>query len=138
MAKGLFKPQHPEKYIGDINRIRYLSSWELKFQYFCDTNPNIIAWGSEEIRIKYFNPVKQKVCDYIPDFFIKYKDSSGNVITEIIEIKPKKECSVTKKSSVYDKVNIAINTQKWTAAKAFCDKAGIKFRVLTEDQLFRK
>jgi hypothetical protein len=138
MANGLFTPQHPEKYLGDPRKIRYLSSWELKFQYFCDTNPNILAWGSEEIRIKYFHPVKQKVCDYIPDFFIKYVDATGKIISEVIEIKPKKECRVTKKSSVYDKVNIAINTQKWSAAKAFCDRAGITFRVLTEDQLFRK
>ena len=138
MAKGLYTPQHPEKYIGNPRKIRYLSSWELKFQYFCDTNPNILAWGSEEIYIKYFHPIKKKVCNYIPDFFIKYKDVNGKIITELIEIKPKKETKLTNKSSLYDKVNIAINTQKWTAAKAFCDKAGIQFRILTEDQLFRK
>ena len=138
MAKGLFTPQNPSKYLGDPRKIRYLSSWELKFQYFCDTNPNIIAWGSEEIRIKYFHPIKKKVCDYIPDFFIKYKDANGKIISEIIEIKPKKETRLTNKSSLYDKVNIAINTQKWVACKSFCDRAGIEFRILTEDQLFRK
>jgi hypothetical protein len=138
MAKGLFTPKNPQKYVGDPRKIRYLSSWELKFQQFCDQNPNIIAWGSEEIRIKYFHPIKKKVCDYIPDFFVKYKDKNGNVISEIIEIKPKKEVRLTNKSSLYDKVNIVINTQKWTAAKSFCDNAGITFRILTEDQLFRK
>lgn len=138
MAKGLYTPKHPEKYLGDPTKIRYLSSWELKFMYFCDSNPYILNWASEEIRIKYFHPLKQKVCDYIPDFFVKYKNSAGEMISEIIEIKPKKEVSRTKKSTMYDKVSIAVNEQKWAAAKSFCDRAGITFKILTEDNLFRK
>jgi hypothetical protein len=136
MAKGYYTPLHPEKYLGDPRKIRYLSSWELNFQRFCDNNPNVLAWASEEIRIKYYHPFKRKVCEYIPDFLIKYKDDNGNILTELIEIKPKKETRLTKKSTTYDKVNIAINQQKWTAAISFCNQAGIKFKVLTEDNLF--
>ena len=61
MAKGLFKPTNPEKYLGDIGKIRFMSSWELRFMNFCDTNPNVIKWGSEEFKIAYFNPIKNKV-----------------------------------------------------------------------------
>lgn len=138
MAKGLYTPLHPEKYLGNPAKIRFLSSWELRFMNFCDVNENVIAWGSEEFRVKYFNPIKNKVCDYIPDFIIKYKDASGTIITEVIEIKPLKESVLRAKMSTYDKVQLTINHAKWTAAKAMCDAAGIKFRVITEAEMFRQ
>ena len=138
MAKGLYKPLHPEKYLGDVNKIRFLSSWELRFMNFCDSNPNIIQWGSEEFQIKYFNPVKNKVCNYIPDFIVKYKDKNGLILTEVIEIKPHCQTVIGKKPSTYDKVQLVINHAKWTAAKAFCDQHNVKFRVLTEQELFRR
>jgi hypothetical protein len=138
MARGLYTPKHPEKYMGDPRKIRFLSSWELKFMQVCDMNPNIISWGSEEFRVKYFNPIKGKVCDYIPDFIIKYKDRQGNLITEVIEIKPMKQSKMTKKSSLYDQIAIAVNMAKWAAAKAVCESHGIRFRVATEQELFRK
>lgn len=104
----------------------------------CDTNPNIIQWGSEEFRVKYFNPVKKKVCDYIPDFILKYKNTKGEIITEVIEIKPKKQTVASKSASLYDKVALVVNHAKWAAAKAVCESHGIRFRVATEDELFRK
>ena len=56
---------------------------------YCDNNPNILEWGSEEIIIPYKSPLDKKVHRYFPDFFIKYKNSSGKIIREIIEVKPK-------------------------------------------------
>lgn len=138
MAKGLYTPQNPEKYLGDIRKIRFLSSWELRFMSFCDTNPNVVAWGSEEFRIKYFHPIKNKVCEYIPDFIVKYKDAQGNLITEVIEVKPLKQAVIKNKMSTYDQVQLVINHAKWTAAKAMCDAAGVKFRVITEQEMFRQ
>jgi hypothetical protein len=138
MAKGLFTPLNPEKYLGDIRKIRFMSSWELRFMNFCDTNPNILQWGSEEFKIKYFNPIKNKTCNYIPDFIVKYKDRHGMILTEVIEIKPRSHMVATKKSTTYDKVQMVINHAKWTAAKAFCDQHNIKFKVLTENELFLK
>lgn len=78
MAKGLFKPEHPEKYMGDITKIRFLSSWELRFMHFCDSNPNVISWGSEEIRIQYWNPIKKK--KYVTTF--QTSSSSTKTSTE--------------------------------------------------------
>jgi hypothetical protein len=132
MAKGLYKPLHPEKYLGDPTKIRFLSSWEMRFMNFCDNNPNVIAWGSEEIKIGYYNPIKKKFCTYLPDFIVKYKNERGQVITEVVEIKPMKESKQRAKMSIYDKAMLITNHAKWKAAGAFCAKAGIKFRVLTE------
>ena len=136
MAKGLFTPKNPEKYLGDITKIRFLSSWELKFMIMCDTKPYILKWGSEEFRVKYWNPLKNKVCDYIPDFIIKYKNKHDEVITEVIEIKPKKQSVISKKMSDYDKAALIVNQAKWSAAVSLCESHGIKFRVLTEEELF--
>lgn len=59
-VKGLYTPKYPEKYLGDPRKIRFMSSWELRFMQVCDLNPNILNWGSEEFRIKYWNPIKKK------------------------------------------------------------------------------
>ena len=47
-----------------------------RFMVYCDNNPNILEWGSEEIIIPYKSPFLKKVHRYFPDFFIKYKNSS--------------------------------------------------------------
>lgn len=134
----MYKPLKPEKYLGDINKIRFLSSWELKFMDFCDKNPNILKWGSEEFKIPYYHPIKKKICNYFPDFIIKYKNSAGEILTEVIEIKPYNQMVEAKKSTTYDKVQLIINHAKWTSAKAFCDSHSIKFKILTERDLFLK
>jgi hypothetical protein len=136
--KGIYTPVNPQKYLGDPRKIRYLSSWEVRFMQFCDMNPHIISWGSEEFRVKYWHPIKGKVCEYIPDFIIKYKTTDGTIKTEVIEIKPKKQSVISSNMSTYDKVSLVINHAKWTAAKAICDSHGIVFRVVTDDDLFPK
>jgi hypothetical protein len=138
MAKGLYTPQNPQKYLGDPRKIRFLSSWELRFMQSCDMNPNVLQWGSEEFKIQYWNPIKNRVANYFPDFIIKYRNARGEVITEVIEIKPKKQSVITKKTSTYDKLHLIVNHAKWQAAVAVCESHGIKFRVVTEDDLFRK
>jgi hypothetical protein len=53
---------------------------------YCDTNENILEWGSEELVIPYKSPLDNKWHRYFPDFFIKYRDSKGNIRRSIIEI----------------------------------------------------
>ena len=89
---GKFKPKNYKKYKGDPTKIYYRSLWERRFMVYCDNNPNIIEWGSEEIIIPYRSPVDRKVHRYFPDFYIKYRTSTGDVKREIIEVKPKSQC----------------------------------------------
>ena len=56
--KGKFTPQNPEKYVGDITSIRWLSLWERGVMHWLDKNEYIKRWGSEIIKVKY---IKQKV-----------------------------------------------------------------------------
>lgn len=144
MAKGLYKPTNLSKYLGDPTKIRFLSSWEMKFMDFCDKNPNILQWGSEEFSIPYIHPIKRdadgspKRCKYYPDFIVKYKNATGIIITEVIEIKPHNQTVLKKKTSTYDKVQLVINNAKWESAVAFCKSHNIVFRILTEKELFLK
>ena len=50
--KGLYRPTHPNKYIGDVTRIVYRSLLERKFMLYCDRNPDITYWASEELSIR--------------------------------------------------------------------------------------
>ena len=82
--KGRFTPQNKDKYLGNVRKIVYRSNWERRFMVYCDNNESIKHWGSEEVVIRYRNPIDHKLHNYFPDFF---------VVTEkgkyLIEIKPK-------------------------------------------------
>ena len=82
--KGRFTPQNKDKYLGNTKRIVYRSNWERRFMVYCDNNDSITHWGSEEVVVRYRNPIDKKLHNYFPDFF---------VVTEkgkyLIEIKPK-------------------------------------------------
>ena len=41
VKQGYFTPQNPDKYKGDITKIIYRSSWELKFLVYCDNTMSI-------------------------------------------------------------------------------------------------
>lgn len=141
--QGLYTPINPEKYIGDVNNIRFLSSWELHFNKFLDNNVNILAWSSEEISIPYFNPQKGRVSKYYPDYWIKYNNKEGKVTTNIIEVKPFSQTQAPKtrgknrKTQLHENITWAVNNAKWEAAIAFCAAHGTKFRIITEKELFK-
>ena len=141
---GRFKPKNYKKYKGDPTNVFYRSLWERRFMVYCDNNPNILEWGSEEIIIPYKSPLDKKVHRYFPDFFIKYKNSSGKIVREIIEVKPKRHLSPPKeprrKTKRYlGEVNTYIvNQAKFKAAEEFCKDRKLGFRILTEEHLVPK
>ena len=141
--KGYFKPRHPEKYQGNLNNIIYRSSWEYSFMTFLDNNPNVEKWGSEIIAIPYIKPTTGRVHKYYPDFWVKYKNRNGDTVQEVIEVKPDKQArkpttkGKNKKTQLYEAVTWEINKAKWRSAKLFCDKYNMKFRILTEKELFK-
>jgi hypothetical protein len=140
--KSKYKPSYPQKYKGDPNNIICRSSWERKFCNWCDLNENIISWGSEEFCISYYNPVKQRVCKYFPDFIIKVKEQTGEIKTYVIEVKPKKQTVQPKvpkrktKSWLYEMQTYAVNQAKWKAAEEWCKDRMVGFKIITEDNLF--
>jgi len=135
-AQGVFIPKNPQKYVGK-GHPRYRSGWEWSFFQFCDNNDHVLEWASEAISIKYRNPLTGKISNYVPDVFLRYRTRNNKICTEIIEIKPRKQSLIEGKMSERDRMVVAINHAKWQAAQVWCKRAGIVFRILNEDALFR-
>ena len=139
--KGKYQPSYPQKYKGNPTNIIYRSLWERRFMVYCDTNENILEWGSEELALPYRSPIDNKIHRYFPDFYIKVKESNGSIKKYLIEIKPKKqtvEPQVQKRKTkgyIYEVYEYAKNQAKWKAAKEFCEDRQWTFKILTEDDL---
>ena len=76
--KGRFTPKNPQKYAGDATNIIWRSTWERKVMDWLDQSESVVYWSSEELAIKYYNPVDNKIHRYFPDFIIKVKKKDGN------------------------------------------------------------
>ena len=139
--KGRYNPVNPNKYKGNSQNIIYRSLWERKFMVYCDTNDKILEWGSEEIIIPYISPWDGKVHRYFPDFYIKVKQSSGNIKKFIIEVKPKKQTRPPKpvvrktKRWIKEVRTFGINEAKWKHATKWCKDNDMEFKILTEEEL---
>ena len=73
--KGKYRVINYKKYKGDPTGVIWRSLWERKFMRWCDSNPNVLEWWSEEIAIPYYDPVQKKWRRYFPDFWMKVKFS---------------------------------------------------------------
>lgn len=143
--QGFFKPKSPEKYSGDHTKIVFRSSWEWSFMTWCDRNPSILEWSSEEFHIPYYYSVDEKMHRYFVDFKIKIKTPQG-VFVFLIEIKPlaqiqrpKAPKKQTKKalSSYEEQIKEWVkNQEKWEAASKYALDRGWGFKVLSEHELF--
>ena len=139
--KSRYSPRYPQKYKGDFNNIICRSSWERRFCSWCDLNENIIEWGSEEFWIPYLSPVDNRIHRYFPDFIIKVKESTGQIKTYVIEVKPKRQTQPPKPKSrvtkgfLYEAKTYAVNQAKWKAAVEFCKDRMLEFKIITEDEL---
>lgn len=92
----------------------YESSYEQKYMGMLDETGT--PWTKRHgIRIQYFNPIKQKLCYYVPDFFIN--------ATEIHEVKPMK------------RINEPENKAKIQAAEKYCLTKNLKYKIITEYNL---
>jgi len=139
--KGFFKPLYPEKYMGNPKSIIYRSHWEFVFLRKLDSDPDVIKYASEEFSIKYYSPVDKRVRRYFPDMY--YETKSGEKY--LVEIKPEYQCIPPKSKNTKNQRKLlsemktfSVNQAKWAAAKQWCEERNIKFKILTEKQLFPK
>lgn len=138
--KGKYKPKFPEKYKGDPNNIIWRSTWEARVMKQLDENPNVLWWGSEELFIRYYNPLDNKIHRYFPDFVVKVKKKDDTTMTYLLEVKPEaqtKPPTQKRKTKRYleESKTYIINQSKWKAATEFCKDHGWQFKVLTEKDL---
>ena len=135
--KGIYRPTYPRKYVGNPNMIVYRSLLERRFMHYCDQNPDILVWASEELPVRYYNPLDKKFHRYFPDFIIKTTKNKKYMI----EIKPSRQCVKPKKpklktkSYMRESFNYIKNQAKWQAARKYCDDMNMKFKLITEKDL---
>lgn len=136
--QGKYVLKNPTKYVGQKDNVVFRSSWEEWFHNFLDSNTDILAWGSECVAIPYLKPTDGKVHKYYPDYYIKYKNKRGEIVQEIVEIKPKRDMKFRRNNTAHQNDTIAVNYAKWSHAQNWCKANNLNFRILTEDQLFPK
>lgn len=140
--QGRYRLLHPEKYIGAAQDIVFRSSWELRFNRWCDLNPSVVKWNSEEIVIPYYSQVDQKNRRYFVDYIIQLKKMDGSLETLLVEIKPHSQTVMPtkrgrKKEETYlsEMATYQVNQDKWAAATKWAEKNGMRFVVLNEYDL---
>lgn len=112
---------------------------------FLDTNVNVLCWASEYIIVPYYYEVDQQIHNYVTDIYAEILDNSKTVKRYIIEIKPKKQLSAPKKPKINngkamvrysnEQATFIKNQNKWDAARKFCARNGLIFKILTEDTM---
>lgn len=139
--KGRYKVLNPSKYKGNLSDIVYRSSWELRFMRWCDTNASVLEWGSETVIIPYKSPVDSKLHRYFVDFYVKIKNKDNKILKYLVEIKPEKFTKPPEvpkrqtKKFIQEVFQYGTNQAKWKAANEFCQDRGMKFLILTENDL---
>ena len=135
--RGLYRPTNPKKYVGNTKQIVYRSLLERRFMRYCDLNQDILFWASEELPVRYYNPLDKKYHRYFPDFVVK----TVNNDKYMIEIKPSRQAVKPKppkkktKSYMRESFEYIKNQAKWQAAKSYCDDNGMQFKIITEKDL---
>lgn len=139
--QGIYRPLN-KKYTGKRNPT-YRSSWELKFFRWCDLNPNVVKWNSENVVIPY-RIGNGKPRRYIVDNTVSMKQN-GRIKKYLVEIKPyaqtqppKPHGNKKRSTLIYEQYTYAKNKSKWLAAKQWCSKHGYQFMILTERELYNK
>lgn len=139
--KRKFVPSKPEKYSGDPTNIIMRSSWETKFASWCDRNPNVVKWKSEETVIPYVCPTDNRIHRYFVDFQIQVRNKEGNLATYLVEIKPDSQTrppippSRVTKRYITEVMTWGKNEAKWKAATEYAKDRGWEFKILTEHHL---
>lgn len=136
--KGIYKIRNPEKYLGDPSNVVYRSGWERSVMIWCDDNPNVVGWVSEEVIIPYLCETDKRMHRYFMDFMIKYKDGR----TVLVEVKPHKETVKPKtgqgrarRQVINETLTYIKNISKWTAAEKFVADRGWQFEIWDEHKL---
>lgn len=134
---GKYKVKNKNKYQGNSDEVVYRSSWELRAFKWCDANPDVKKWSSEEVVIPYLYEADKRMHRYFIDLKIVFQ--SGSVL--LVEIKPDKETKKPKypgrktKRYLDESFTFIKNQNKWKAAEKYAKDRGWKFEVWTENRL---
>lgn len=132
---GRYKVSNPKKYKGDYTNVIYRSLWEKSAFKWCDQNPNVKSWCSEEVVIPYLYEVDQKYHRYFMDLKITIDNR-----TILVEIKPESQTvpptgQRRTKRYLSESLEYVKNRCKWKAASNYAKDRGWEFQIWTENTL---
>lgn len=133
---GRYRVKNPSKYAGDHTNVIYRSLWEKHAFRWCDDNPKVKSWSSEEVIIPYLYEVDKRWHRYYMD--LKMTMTDGKTI--LVEIKPAKETEPPKggrrtKRFITEAATYVKNMNKWEAANEYAKDRGWHFQIWTEKTL---
>lgn len=131
-------PKNLAKYEGDYTKITWRSTWEMRAFAWCDENPNVAKWSSEEQVVPYLCKTDNKYHRYFVDLKITFK--TGKTI--LVEIKPEHQVRKPKvegkkmtKQLLESITTYAKNVSKWEAAEKYCAERGWQFMIWDQNYL---
>lgn len=132
---GRYVVNNRRKYKGDADNIVYRSLWERHVFQWCDNNPAVKQWSSEEVVVPYYYEVDKRYHRYFVDVLIVMKEK-----TLLVEIKPEKETAPPKrpdrsKRYLNESLTYIKNMNKWEAANEYAKDRGWEFQIWTEKTL---
>lgn len=99
---------------------KYRSGWELAYMLHLDSDPTVVGYRYEDVKIPYVSNTRtKKIRSYWPDFLVQQRD--GQQL--LVEIKPKR------------KLDQARVQKKLKAAALWCQAHGVTLVVMTEKEL---
>jgi|TARA_B110000285_G_scaffold231440_1_gene300178 hypothetical protein len=130
---GKYSVINKSKYKGDANGVIYRSLWEKHTFAWCDKNPKIKWWCSEEIVVPYYWEIDKRYHRYFVDLQIAF--TSGDIV--LVEIKPKRQTLPPKgtrktKSYLGEAREYVKNMNKWEAAETYAKDRNWHFQIWTE------
>lgn len=117
------------------------SSWETRFASWCDKNPSVVKWLSEETVIPYRCPTDNRIHRYFVDFKIKVRTKDNQIKTYLVEVKPAKQTQPPEfpgrqtKRYLTESLTFMKNQAKWRAANEWCKDRNWEFIIITENEL---
>jgi hypothetical protein len=148
LTQGTYRVINPSKFRGSLNgggalTCIYRSSWERRLMAWLDTNPAILAWGSERVIVQYNDESDLgKLRRYFIDFDFELRDQEGKLKKFWCEVKPheytippkqpKRLTESTKRNYLMNSLTYVRNVCKWNAAKKSAINHGATFFILTE------
>ena len=114
---GQFIPKNARKYCGSYP-ILIRSSWERMFCQWLDITPSVIEWSSENIYIKYYDPVQGRTRRYYPDFYMIVSEADGKYKEYIVEIKPRNETKKPRKTAKKSNKTLRYQQTTWITNQA--------------------
>jgi len=117
------------------------SSWETRFASWCDKNPAVVKWLSEETVVPYRCPTDDRIHRYFVDFQIQVKQKDGLLKTYLVEVKPFSQTQPPvypgRQTQRYltESMTFIKNQAKWKAATEYAKDRNWEFKIITEHEL---